>query len=479
MSSGARSEELLSLDLVDAARRVADGEIDPVELTTAYLERIAEVDGAVGAYLTVCADLALDRARAARDDVSAGRPLGRLHGVPIGVKDLFDTAGVRTTYGSALYADHVPTVDATVVTRLRQAGAVVLGKHATHELAWGGTTTNEHFGAVHNPRRTSTIPGGSSGGSAAAVVSGTALASVGTDTAGSVRIPAAACGCVGFKPTRGRVSLAGAMPLARSLDHAGPITRSVADAALLLQVIAGSDERDPRTLDDAVPDFLSSLSASPSRARVGRLRGWYDALLEQPVRDAVDLVHRLLADLGHEVVDVEVPDDDAVGAVFIRLTAEAGALHQPAFARHPEAFGSVLQHILGRALPTPSDVAAAESVLARQSASLFDALTDCDLLLTATLPLLAPEIGCDQVSVAGVPQHVERALTRLTSMFDVTGLPALSLPVLDGKRSTTPVMPSPDGPLPAGVQLVGRPRDEETVLRVARSLERALGGDGT
>jgi Asp-tRNA(Asn)/Glu-tRNA(Gln) amidotransferase A subunit family amidase len=268
------------------------------------------------------------------------------------------------------------------------------------------------------------------------------------------------------------------MPLARSLDHAGPITRTVADAALLLQVMAGPDGRDLRTLDDAVPDYLSSLSAPLARMRVGRLRGWYDALLDQPVRDAVDAVHRTLAELGHEVVDIEVPDEDAVGAVFTRLTAEAGALHQPAFERRPEAFGSVLQHILGRALPTPSDVAAAESVLSRQSAVLFDALTDCHLLLTATLPLLAPEIGRDHVTVAGVPQHVERALTRLTSMFDVTGLPALSLPVLDPKTPTTPVVPSPDGPLPAGVQLVGRPRDEQTVLRVARALEMALGGDG-
>ncbi|HET8614665.1 MAG TPA: amidase [Actinomycetales bacterium] len=476
MTSLAASETLLGLDLVQAARLVADGTVDPVDLTSAYLDRLVDVDGDVGAYVTVAADRALDAARAARVAVRQGRPLGALHGLPLGVKDLFDTAGVRTTYGSALYVDHVPTMDATVVARLREAGAVLLGKHATHELAWGGTTSNEHFGVVHNPRRTSAIPGGSSGGSAAAVVSGTAIASVGTDTAGSVRIPAAACGCVGLKPSRGRVSLAGAMPLARSLDHAGPITRTVADAALLLKVIAGADERDPRTLDDAVPDYLAALAVR-RRVRVGRLRGWYDALLDDAVREAVDVVHRRLTELGHEVVDVDAPGADAVAALFTRLTAEAGALHQQAFRRRPEAFGSILRRILGRALPTPSDLAAAEGALARQSAALFDALAGCDVLLTATLPMVAPPIGSETVTVSGTVLDLERALTRLTSVFDVSGLPALSLPLIDGRRPPLPVDPASDGPLPVGVQLVGRPRDEVTVLQVGHELERALGGD--
>jgi aspartyl-tRNA(Asn)/glutamyl-tRNA(Gln) amidotransferase subunit A len=478
MTTSPAADDVLRLDLVQAARAVADGAVDPVDLVTAYLDRAAVVDSGVGAYLTLVADQALGEARQAREDVAAGRPRGALHGVPLGVKDLFDTAGIRTTYGSALYRDHVPHVDATVVTRLRQAGAVVLGKHATHELAWGGTTTNEHFGTVHNPRRTSVIPGGSSGGSAAAVVSGTSVASVGTDTAGSIRIPAAACGCVGLKPSRGRVSLAGAMPLARSLDHAGPITRTVADAALLLQVLAGADERDPRTLDDEVPAYLSSITSVPSRLRVGRLRGWYDAVLDEPVRRALDLVHGLLGELGHQVVDVDVPDADAIGAVFTRLTAEAGALHLPAFRRRPEAFGSVLRGVLSRPMPSPRDLAAAGAVMAEQSGVLFAALADCDLLLSATLPLLAPPIGADRVSIDGHTMHVERALTRLTSMFDVTGLPALSLPVLDGGLPPLPVTPSADGPLPVGIQLVGRPRDEMTVLRAGHTVEAALREDG-
>jgi Asp-tRNA(Asn)/Glu-tRNA(Gln) amidotransferase A subunit family amidase len=268
------------------------------------------------------------------------------------------------------------------------------------------------------------------------------------------------------------------MPLARSLDHAGPITRTVADAALLLQVLAGADERDPRTLDDQVPAYLSSLASAPSGLRVGRLRGWYDAVLDEPVRRALDLVHGLLGDLGHQVVDVDVPDADATGALLTRLTAEAGALHLPAFRRRPEAFGSVLRKILSRPMPSPRDLAAAEAVLAQQSGVLFAALADCDLLLCATLPLLAPPIGADHVAIDGQTMHVERALTRLTSMFDVTGLPALSLPVMDRRRPPLPVTPTPDGPLPVGVQLVGRPRDEMTVLRAGHAVEAALREDG-
>jgi aspartyl-tRNA(Asn)/glutamyl-tRNA(Gln) amidotransferase subunit A len=473
--------DLLRLDLVSAARAVASGEVDPVALTTAYLDRAAEVDQELNAYVTLTGDQALDDARRARQAVADGRPLGPLHGVPVGVKDLFDTAGTRTTYGSAMYRDHVPAADATVVARLRGAGAVVLGKHATHELAWGGTTTNEHFGTVHNPRDTARIPGGSSGGSAASVVSGTALASVGTDTAGSVRIPAALCGCVGFKPTRGRVSLAGAMPLARSLDHAGPITRTVADAATVLQVIAGADPRDLRTLDDPVPDHLRVVTAGREvpALRVGRLRGWYDALLDPPVRRAVEAVEAVLRAAGHVVVDVPVREADVVTAVFTRLTAEAGALHGRSFSERPEAFGAGISAILSQPPPTPQQVAAAESVLSQQAQTLFEALTTCDVLLCATVPVVAPLIGAQRVAVGPGELPIEWALTRLTSVFDVTGLPALSLPVLEDGWAPLPVLPaSAAGALPAGVQLVGRPRDDALVLALGQVVETTLrGGD--
>lgn len=453
-------DALLALDLVDAARAVAAGDVDPVELTQAYLDRIDRVDPLVGAYVTVTPEAALEQARRARDDVAAGRPLGPLHGVPLGVKDLFDTAGVRTTYGSALYREHVPAADATVVTRLRGAGAVVLGKHATHELAWGGTTTNPHFGATRNPHDPTRIPGGSSGGSAAAVVSGTALAAVGTDTCGSVRIPAALCGCVGLKPTYGRVSLAGVMPLARSLDHAGPITRTVGDAALLLSVLSGPDPRDQRTLDDAAPG--PGLAPLPPGLRVGRLRGWFEALLDPAARSGLERAAAAVAALGYDMVDLVPPDPgDLVAAAFRRVQAEAAALHADAFAERPQAFGADVAENLARGLPSPREMARSEALLAGQVSWLLESLARCDLLLCATVPVLAPPVGARTVAVAGQELHVEWALTRLTSVFDVAGLPAISLPV-------------PVGSLPTAVQLVGRRLDETTVLSVADALDAAL-----
>jgi aspartyl-tRNA(Asn)/glutamyl-tRNA(Gln) amidotransferase subunit A len=453
-------EALLALDLVAAARAVAVGDVDPVELTELYLERIDRIDQGIGAYLTVTAERALEQAHRARADVAAGRPLGPLHGVPVGVKDLFDTAGIRTTYGSALYRDHVPQRDATVVTRLRAAGAVVLGKHATHELAWGGTTTNPHFGPTRNPHDPTRIPGGSSGGSAAAVVSGTALAAVGTDTCGSVRIPAALSGCVGLKPTYGRVSLAGALPLARSLDHAGPITRTVADAALLLSVLAGADPLDLRTLDDPAPG--PDLPALPPGLRVGRLRGWFEAGLDVAARAGLDAAAAALSDLGCTLVDLVPPEPgDVVAAVFRRVQAEAGALHAAAFAEHPHSFGPDVAENLAHPLPTPRELARSEAVLAGQVGWLLEALGRYDLLLAATLPVVAPPIGSRAVAAGDRDLPIEWALTRLTSIFDVAGLPALTLP-------------TPGGPLPTGAQLVGRRLDEVTVLCVGHALEAAL-----
>src|SRR5262245_14362656 len=224
---------LLELGLVEASAAVRRRQVSPVELTEAYLARIASAEPGLGAYVTVTEARARADALRAERELASGRYRGPLHGLPVGLKDLFDTAGIRTTAGSALRRDHVPPTDSAVAAGLRAAGAVLLGKHATHEFAWGGTTTNPHYGPTRNPHAPDRIPGGSSGGSAASVASRTALASVGTDTCGSVRIPAALCGCTALKPTRGRLSLTGAVPLAPTLDHAGPITRTAADAAVL------------------------------------------------------------------------------------------------------------------------------------------------------------------------------------------------------------------------------------------------------
>jgi aspartyl-tRNA(Asn)/glutamyl-tRNA(Gln) amidotransferase subunit A len=438
------------LTLTGAAEAVRDGHLSPIALTEAYLARIAALDPGLNAYVTVTADRARRDAEQAEKEIGQGRYRGPLHGLPIGLKDLYDTAGVTTTAGSALRRDHVPAADSAVAAGLRAAGAVLLGKHATHEFAWGGTTNNPHYGPTRNPYAPDRIPGGSSGGSAASVAARTALASVGTDTCGSIRIPAALSGCVGLKPTSGRISLAGVVPLAPSLDHAGPITRTVADAALLFATLvetAAGPVSGPSTVIDTQP--LAGL-------RIGRLRGWFEDVIEPEVVDAVSARTARLADLGCLVEDLEVPDiGPVVDRVFDIVLAEAQPYHREAFERSPESFGRDLRASLAAPAPTADDLATGRRMLRQLTEWLDVILGEVDVLVSAATPATAPPIGANRVSVAGQHLHVEWMLTRLTSIFNVAGLPALSVPAgLSGAG------------LPIGVQIIGRRLDEATVLRV-------------
>lgn len=442
--------DLTRLDLVAAATAVRSREVSPVDLTEAYLDRILDVEPGLNAYVTVTAERAREDARRAEREIAGGHYRGPLHGLPIGLKDLFDTAGIRTTAGSALRREHVPAADCVVASRLHAAGAVLLGKHATHEFAWGGTTNNPHFGPTRNPHDPDRIPGGLSGGSAAAVVARTALAGVGTDTCGSVRIPAALCGCVGLKPTFGRIDLTGVVPLAPSLDHAGPIARTVPDAALLLGALAAEP--------------VEPVDRDPAGLRVGVLRGWFDAILDGAVRAALAGRVSALTGLGVLVDEVPFPDEGSladgsmVDDVFDIVLAEAGAYHRADFARAPDAYGQDLRTNLSLPAPSADRLAAGAKRLSARVARLTAALRDFDVLLCATVPAPAPPIGAEVVEVDGRQLPIEWMLTRLTSIFDVAGLPALSVPAaLD--------------PLPIGVQVVGRHGDESTVLRVGHLLE--------
>jgi aspartyl-tRNA(Asn)/glutamyl-tRNA(Gln) amidotransferase subunit A len=439
--------ELTRLSLVDAASAVRRGELSPVELTEAYLARIEAVDAAVHAYLTVTASRARQDARRAEREIAAGDYRGPLHGMPIGLKDLFDTADIRTTAGSALRRAHVPVADSAVAAILRAAGSVLLGKHATHEFAWGGTTDNPHYGPTRNPHDRARIPGGSSGGSAASVVSGTALAGVGTDTCGSVRIPAALCGCAGLKPTFGSIAMDGVVPLAPSLDHAGPIARTVPDVALVAGVLLAR----PLPVGDG---DLTGL-------RVGVLRGWFDEILDPAVRAAVADRAAAAAGRGAAVEDVAVPDTGrVVDDVFDIVLAEAGAYHRHDFTLDPQAYGPDLRANLSVPTPTAERLAAGRLRLDRVVAGLTGALARCDALLSATVPAPAPLIGASRVDVGGHELPIEWMLTRLTSIFDVAGLPALSVPA--GRNAAG---------LPLGVQVIGGRHQEETVLRVGAALE--------
>lgn len=452
--------DIASMSIRTAGAALRRGDVSAVELAQAALARIAERNPLLNAYITVTADLALAQARAADEDLQAGRDRGPLHGIPIGVKDLFDTAGVRTTAGSSFFADRVPSADATVVERLRQAGAALTGKHNTHEFAYGTTTMNPHYGPARNPRDPARIPGGSSGGSAVAVADGMCFGALGTDTGGSVRGPASLCGVVGLKPTYGRVSRAGVIPLAWTLDHVGPLARSVEDVALLMNTIAGPDPRDPACADEPVPDFTAGLDRGVSGLRLGLLRAPQMDRAEPEVREAVTRAARMLQSAGAEIMEVEAPllaEADTISLLL--MGPEPAAYHLERLLANPNGFGNDVRSRLEIGAVTP----AADYVTAQRARTL---LTDqvnawfgrVDAVLLPATARTAPAIGPGA-------SDVMRAYPSPRRPFNITGHPAISVPC--GTDSLG---------LPIGLQIVGRPWDEPTVLRVAAAWERLAAG---
>jgi aspartyl-tRNA(Asn)/glutamyl-tRNA(Gln) amidotransferase subunit A len=454
--------ELNSLDLVSAARRIAVGDATPVELTAACLERIAVLDAGVNAFITVTADEAVhDAGLMAKDLTDDGS--APLAGVPIAVKDLFDTAGVRTTAGSKFFSDRVPDRDAVVVQRLRSAGAVLLGKLNMHEWALGVTNDNPHYGACHNPWALDRITGGSSGGSAAALAAGMCFGTLGSDTGGSIRIPASLCGVVGLKPTYGRVSLRGVVPLSWSLDHAGPMARRVTDVAILLNVIAGPDKSDPGSVDVPSADFVAGIDDGVAGWRIGVVTDEWLGELDGDVRSGFRAAVDALASAGAWIEEVAIPDlPDAARLNSLMTTADAAAFHRERMERAPESFGAdVLTRLRRGASHGAADYAEArrqQTVLRHRFASWFvEHGGGLDAVILPTTPCAAPRIaGLDAVALAPV-------LTRLTSPFNFTGLPAMSVPC----GQTT------EG-LPIGLQIVAAPWAEWRVLRVGRSFEHCV-----
>ena len=461
------SGELNSLDLLDAAQRVADCEVSPVELTSACLERIAGIDAQVNAFITVTADAAMNDARVTERELVRGEPGGPLAGVPIALKDLFDTARVRTTAGSKFFSDRVPDRDAAVVEKLRTAGAVLLGKLNMHEWALGVTNDNPHYGACHNPWALDRITGGSSGGSAAALAVGMCFGTLGSDTGGSIRIPAALCGVVGLKPTYGRVSLRGVVPLSWSLDHAGPMARSVSDVALLLEVIAGPDSADAGSVDVAIDDYSARLEDGISGWRIGVIADESLGEIEPDVRALVRKAVDALSSAGARIETLAAPElSDAARLNGLMTTADAAAFHRERMESAPEDFGQdVLARLQRGASYGATDYADArrqQTILRRTFSSWFVEHGGMfDAVVLPTTPCAAPRIaGLDAVATAPV-------LTRLTAPFNFTGLPAMSVPC----------GVTPEG-LPVGVQIVGAPWAERRVLHVGRAYELAsAGGD--
>jgi aspartyl-tRNA(Asn)/glutamyl-tRNA(Gln) amidotransferase subunit A len=454
------NDEATSLTIAGAAEQIRARRLSPLDLTEAYLERIERLNPKLNAYITVTAERARQDARRATEEIAAGTYRGPLHGIPIGLKDLYDTAGIRTTAGSKVHADHVPTHDSTVAAKLQAAGAVLLGKQNTHEYAWGVTTNNPHYGPTRNPWDPSRIPGGSSGGSGAAVAAHLSAGAMGSDTGGSIRIPAALCGVVGLKPTYGRVSLTGVFPMSHLLDHAGPLARSVEDAAILLEAIAGYDAADAASARVPVEPYRAGLDGGVRGLRVGLPRSRFFFGADGEVGAALDAAIDALGRLGAVMQDIELPEFPA-HAIDVLVT-ESRVIHSETLANRPHDLGADLRALFAR--PPIDGVRFAEGLesMNHYASAVRVALETVDVLLTPTTLLAAAPIGAETVAIGGVQVDVLSAFSANTAPFNVARLPALSVPC--GFTAAG---------LPIGLQIVGRPFDEVTVLRVGYAYERS------
>jgi aspartyl-tRNA(Asn)/glutamyl-tRNA(Gln) amidotransferase subunit A len=458
-----QATDVRDLSLSRAAALIQARTVSPAELTNEYLDRIQRINPGINAYVEVTAERARADARQATEEIARGEYRGVLHGVPVGLKDLYDTSEIATCGGARILAGRVPESDSTVARKLREAGGVLLGKLNTHELAYGVTTNNPHFGATRNPWNMDMIPGGSSGGSAAAIAAGLAVATAGTVTGGSIRIPASLCGCVGLKPTYGRVSKAGVLPLSWLLDNAGPITRTVEDAAIMLHLLAGYDPDDPSTVPVPVEDYLAALSAGVSGLRIGVPRGYFYERLDDDVRSATEEALAVFRGLGAQLQDVDVPDFSPVTLpVFGVVNAELLDLYGEQFRERPQDFGPDVAAILERGAPDGVSMAATLRMGYELSRAFRRLLMDVDALITPTTPVPAVPIEQQLVEYGGVQEPVVLAMIRCTLPFNVTRLPALSVP--SGFTRSN---------LPIGLQIAGRPFDEATVLRIGYAYEMA------
>lgn len=446
------------MTIEEFARRLRAREMTALEITNSCLQRIDQLQPSLNAFIHVMADAAKRDAEAADRELASGRDRGPLHGVPIAVKDIIDVRGVPTTAASRVREGHIAAADAPVITRLRDAGAVIIGKTNLDEFAFGTTSENSAFGAVRHPLDPARSPGGSSGGSAVAVATGMALAALGTDTGGSIRIPAAACGIVGLKPTLDEISTAGVVPLAKTFDHVGPFTRTVGDARLLHQAMSASTGADPRWSGADLPRSAKDLC-------LGIPRGYLTDLLDDDVRARFDEAAAVLRSAGATLTDVSVPHASMTPAVYIHIHSSEGAtFHARTLDSAPDRYTPVVRRRLelGRYVLAQDYARAMDGreVLRREVDA---ALENCDALLLPTLPIPAPPIGAETMTIGGREEPVRALMLRLTQLFNVTGHPALSLPC--GETS---------GGWPVGVELVGHRDRTESLLSVAVGVEQLV-----
>ncbi|GAB3267355.1 amidase [Arthrobacter pigmenti] len=462
------TDDVVARSITEVSLLIKNRELSPVELTRMVLDRVQAYDDTLRSYISVYDDGAMRSAKRAETEIVTGEYRGPLHGIPMGVKDNLYVQDRVTTIGSKIHRDFVPAYSATVVEKLKQAGAVLTGKLNLHEYALGTTTDNPYFGTCRNPWNLDKSPGGSSGGAGAAVAGGLATAALGSDTSGSIRIPAAACGVVGLKPTYGRVSKHGCFPEAWSLDHVGPMTRTVADSAMVLDAISGYDGNDPSSLKLPATDTWCHLSSDIAGTVIGIDEKFFFRDVDDAIAASTLDAIAVLESLGASVRRVDIAGlNRAEEALTVIDTAETSTVHHPNLCDRPGDYGSDVRLLLKRGhRPSAVEYLLSQEVRGQLSKAFEEVFHDVDVMISPTLPMRTPAIGEQEIDVNGRTVDASDSSMRLVGVANLLGLPALSVPcgVLDG--------------MPIGMQMVGPARGEQKVLDLGHAYEynRPIGG---
>ena len=456
--------DLWDLSIGTAATMIRAKEITPIELVESHLKRIEETEDQLNSFITIMADEAIDSAKKATDIIFKRKEIGHLHGIPIGLKDLYDTAGIKTTAGSMIYRDRIPNEDASVVTKLKGEGAIIIGKLQMHEFALGSTSINPHDGPARNPWDRSRITGGSSGGSASSVASGQCKGALGTDTGGSIRIPSGLCGIVGLKPTFGRVSRSGVFPLSWTMDTVGPMTRTVEDSALILNVLAGFDPQDPGSANVPSENFASDLGGGIEGVKIAVPQEYFYDIIDDEVSKAVQATQEVFIGLGATVEPIKIPAlEHSLAISGTIMLAEAASVHDFNLREKPSEIGDdVRLRLTQGALTSASDYIKAQRARTEFNQQIKEALNKFDVLLSPTVPVGAPKINEQTITVGNLHQPTLSLMPRLTRPHNICGIPTISIPCGFTQQKT-----------PIGIQIGGRAFDEKLVLRVAHAYESA------
>ncbi|MDA0988688.1 MAG: amidase [Chloroflexi bacterium] len=456
------NEDLTQLSVSQLGHLIESGEISPVEVAEAFIRRIDALQPRINAFITRADEHALQAAREAEKEILRGDYKGPFHGIPVGLKDLFWTKDVRTTSGSLIDSEFMSTEDSAVVSRMKAAGAYFIGKLHMTEFAFDGTSLNRHYGPARNPWDLARMAGGSSSGPGAAVASGQVPIAIGTDTGGSVRVPAALCGITGLKPTFGLISRFGSTPLSWSMDHVGPMTRTVRDAALALNMLASYDSRDPDSIRMAPQDYSRELDRGVHEMRIGVPSDFIWEVMDPEVEEAFRNAMVQMESLGSRIQEISTPDLGLINAAgSVVQTSEAATIHRSRVLALGQHFDPSIRRRIESGLFIPAEAYLhAQQVRAKLKGVLLESLEDVDILATPTTAIAAPGIEQERVTIQGQDVHIREALLRITRVFSTVGLPAISVPCGFTK-----------GGLPVGLQLVGKPFSESLLLRAAQAYQ--------